>query len=243
MTQTLLTIFPDPKDLLALEPEDLGGVILEITPSIMQNGMFNLASLTAQLFQGVGMSYPRGMQRPVTNAIAEALSRLISFGLIFQDPEQPATWYRPARRAQMLKTRTDVEQFRRSRILPIELLQPTFAEKVWPLFLRGDHDVAVFQAFKEVEVATRNTANAKGAGYPDDLLGVSLMRKAFHPDNGPLTNTSAVAAEREAAMHLFSGAIGHAKNPVSHRAINLPPHEAARLVVFASHLLSILEQR
>ncbi len=243
MTQTLLTLFPDPKDLLALEPEDLGGVILEIAPGVTQNGMFNLNSLTAQLFQVVGTPYPHGMQRPVINAIAEALSRLVSFGLLFQDPDQPATWYRPTRRAQALKTRMDVEQFRKSRILPVELLQPAFAEKVWPLFLRGDHDVAVFQAFKEVEVATRNAANAKGAGYPDDLLGIALMRKAFHPDTGPLTNSSAVAAEREAEMHLFSGAIGHAKNPVSHREVNLPPQEAARLVVFASHLLSIVEQR
>ncbi len=243
MTQTLLTIFPDPKDLLALEPEDLGGVIMEIAPGVMQNGMFNLISLTAQLLQVVGTAYPHGVQRPVTNAIAEALSRLVSFGLIFQDPDQPATWYRLTRRAQALKTRTDVEQFRRGRILPVELLQPTLAEKVWPLFLRGDHDVAVFQAFKEVEVATRNAANAKGAGYPDDLLGIALMRKAFHLDSGPLTNTDAVGAEREAEMHLFSGAIGHAKNPVSHRAVNLPPHEAARLVVFASHLLNIVEQR
>ena len=31
LTQTLLEIFPDPKDLLALQPEDLGDVILEIT--------------------------------------------------------------------------------------------------------------------------------------------------------------------------------------------------------------------
>jgi hypothetical protein len=209
----------------------------------MQNGMFNLFSLTAQLFQVIGMTYPPGVQRPVTNALAEAISRLVTFGLVFQDPDQPAVWYRPTRRAQALKTRMDVEQFRRGRILPVELLQPAFAEKVWPLFLRGDHDVAVFQAFKEVEVATRNAANAKGAGYPDDLLGIALMRKAFHPDTGPLTNANAVAAEREAEMHLFSGAIGHAKNPVSHRAVNLPPQEAARLVVFATHLLSIVEQR
>ena len=73
-------------------------------------------------------------------------------------------------------------------MLPVELLQPVLAEKVWPQFLRGDHDVAIFQAFKEIEVAVRTAANGKGAGYPDDLVGTTLMRKAFHPDSGPLTD-------------------------------------------------------
>lgn len=132
MIQTLLQIFPDPKDLLALEPEDLGGIILEIAPGVIQNGMFNIASLLAQLFRVVGSSYPNGVQRPVTNALAEAISRLVNLGLLLEDPEQPATWYRLTRRAQMLKTRTDVEQFRRGRILPIDLLQPALTEKVWP---------------------------------------------------------------------------------------------------------------
>jgi hypothetical protein len=57
-----------------------------------------------------------------------------------------------------LKTRIDVEAFRKGRILPSELLPTPFAEKVVPLFRRGDHDVAVFQAFKEVEVAVRTAS-------------------------------------------------------------------------------------
>ena len=111
------------------------------------------------------------------------------------------------------------------------------------MFRRGDHDVAVFQAFKEVEVAVRKTANAKGARYPDSEVGISLMRKAFHPDTGPLTDTNLVPAEREAEMHLFSGAIGHAKNPASHRDVQIGAMEASRLIVFASQLFNIVERR
>jgi uncharacterized protein (TIGR02391 family) len=243
MTQTLLTIFPDPQDLLALEPEDLGGVILEIAPGVMQNGMFNVMSLLAQVSNVVGPSYPPGMRRPVTNALAEALSRLVSFGLLIEDPEQPATWYRPTRRAQALKSRTDVEQFRKGRILPVELLQPALAEKVWPLFLRGDHDIAVVQAFKVVEVSVRKAANAKGGGFSDDVVGTALMQDAFHVEIGPLRNASAPPGERRAEMFLFAGAMGSARNPAAHHERNLPPQEAARLIVFASHLLSIVEQR
>jgi hypothetical protein len=46
-----------------------------------------------------------------------------------------------------LKTTADLEVFRKNRALPLYLLQQTLANKVHHLFLRGDHDVAVFQAF------------------------------------------------------------------------------------------------
>jgi hypothetical protein len=80
-------------------------------------------------------------------------------------------------------------------------------------------------------------------GFGNELVGTNLMRKAFHPETGPLTDKSAVPSEREAEMHLFSGAIGHAKNPGSHRDVTMAPDEAARLIIFASYLLSIVEQR
>lgn len=229
---------------MALAPEELGGVLLELVPAVAQrDGMFTLTSFVSPLFPSAGNGYSLNVRRPVVLAIAEAVSWLVSQGLIIDDPEQPASWLIATRRGKSLRTRADVEAFRKGRILPVELLQPALAEKVWPQFLRGDHDVGVFQAFKEIEVAVRNAANKKGAGYPDDLVGVTLMRRAFHSDTGPLRNADLVAAEREAEMHLFSGAIGHAKNPTSHRDVRLSPDEAARLVVFASHLLSIVEQR
>jgi len=69
------------------------------------------------------------------------------------------------------------------------------------------------------------------------------MQKAFHIKIGLLINKEFTKPERESEMFLFSGAIGHAKNPVSHRDVNLTREEAARLIVFASHLLNIVEQR
>jgi len=139
--------------------------------------------------------------------------------------------------------KSDLEAYRQGNLLPIALLHPRLSEKVRPMFMRGDYDVAIFQAFKEVEVAVRNTANKKGASYPDDLVGVTLMRKAFHPDSGTLSDKCLVPAEREADMHLFSGAIGHAKNPTSHRDVTVSPREAAQLILFASYLLGVVEQR
>ena len=241
---SLLSLFPTPDDVLALTPEDLGGVIIELMPPLLQNGLFNPAALIGQAYHLSGPSYPPGSKRDIELAVAEAISWLITQGLLVADPGQPAPgFYVPTRRARSLKTRVDVEAFSKGRILPDDLLPTLFAEKVVPLFRRGDHDIAVFQAFKEVEIAIRKAANAKGAGYADSEVGTSLVRKAFHPDAGPLRDPNLIPAEREAEMHLFSGAIGHAKNPGSHRAIAVTAQEAARLIIFASYLFDLAERR
>jgi uncharacterized protein (TIGR02391 family) len=231
---TLLEIFPDPKDLLALKPEELAGILIEIGPD-----GFWFDNLKAQVSpRPNGGGYPTGwMLEEVVLALAEALSWLEIQGIIVRDPKNPA-FYLVARQGRALKTRTDLEEFRKGRTLPLNLLQQSLVEKVHHLFLRGDHDTAVFQAFKEVEVAVRKAGN-----HPNDLVGVKLMRAAFHPDTGSLSDMTLVDGERQSEMNLFAGAIGHAKNPPSHRDVNLTRQEAARLIVLASHLLAIVEQR
>jgi hypothetical protein len=80
---------------------------------------------------------------------------------------------------------------------------PTRTEKVVPLFPCGDHDVAVFQAFKKIEVAVRNAADVEGAGYADS--GTTLMRKGLHPETGPLADRTLVRAERGRDAPVRSG--------------------------------------
>jgi uncharacterized protein (TIGR02391 family) len=242
MSKSLLTVFPRPEDLAAIAAEDLAIIMFEfLRPDRL--GRFSIGALVEQFFPLTGGGYPPGSKRETLMAIAEAVSWLESQGLVVEDPEQPTHFFAMTKRAKTLRHRADVEVYRKGRMLPVELLEPALADKVQPLFLRGDHDVAVFQAFKEVEVAVRKAAGALRAGFGDDLIGVNVMRKAFHPDTGPLTDKASVYGEREAEMHLFSGAIGHAKNPGSHRDVTMAPDEAARLIIFASYLLSIVERR
>ncbi|HET9598099.1 MAG TPA: TIGR02391 family protein, partial [Anaeromyxobacteraceae bacterium] len=55
----------------------------------------------------------------------------------------------------------------------------------------------------------------KAAGLAATDIGTDLMRKAFNPKSGPLADQAQPEGEREALAHLFAGAIGSYKNPLS----------------------------
>jgi uncharacterized protein (TIGR02391 family) len=89
-----------------------------------------------------------------------------------------------------MNTETDFGSFKVASLLPKEILHPRIADPVWRAFMRGEFDVAAFQAMKAVEVSVRSAA-----GLGDNLIGVKLMREAFAPETGPLTDTSAEAVK------------------------------------------------
>lgn len=232
----LQSVFSSPDQILDLAPEDLAGVLIELVPAVAQRGKFHFSS-----FFGHGLNLDATWQhnkRSLELAVSEAINWLISQGLAMRDPGQSGDWLVLTRRGEKLKSTVDFEAFRKAGILPTHLLPTRLNEKVRPLFMRGDYDVAVFQAFKEVEVSVRIAT-----GFSSELVGRKLMAKAFAKDDGPLADRSLPIAERESEQLLFSGAIGHAKNPTGHRDVNLDRSDAARLIIFASYLLSIVAMR
>ncbi len=94
-------------------------------------------------------------------ALAEALTWLVREGLIAHDPEQPDDWHFITRRGRSLSKAADVRAYRDSAILPAKLLHPVIASRVQAAFIRGEYDVAAFQAFREVEVAIRRAGDTR----------------------------------------------------------------------------------
>ena len=251
MYRSLLSLVPGAADLLSLEVEDLAGVLLihlnsyegAYANSVYQNGQICQSNfLNAQTPTGHGQKPEYGDQQPQVNrALMEAWSWLENEGFLIRDPMQPAPWFFVSRRGQRLKSRDDFEAYRKANLLPTGQLHPLLASKVYPSFLRGDYDTAIFQAFKEVEIAVRKAGN-----FPQDLIGDKLMRAAFASAKnnltvGPLTDTQLPIAEQEATAHLFAGAFEVYRNPTGHRYVPTEAVEAAEVIMFASQLLRIVD--
>lgn len=232
---------PDINVLIGLEPEELGAKLLFIAQQQVGGGMVMLATLTDKLFHVPGgqAPYPQNKAGIAHQALREAWAWLEAQGLLIpsEGTNGQNGWRELSLRGLRFKSEAEFANYAAARQLPREALHPAVADQVWRSFMRGEFDTAVFQAFKEVEVAVR----AAGRFGANDI-GVPLMRKAFHPDNGPLTDKASEPAERHALSDLFAGAIGAFKNPHSHRNVSLTnPAEAAETVMFASYLLRVID--
>ena len=236
MASSVYSLVDDATALLELEPEELAGVVMEYLNGLPadEQGQLNRHNFS---IQHTVREYGQEQQDALSRALMEAWVWLEREGLLVPRPGTNGEWVFISRRGQKLRTRQEVDAYRRGNRLPREQLHPRIAQKVWASFLRGDYDTAVFQAFKEVEVRVREAGR-----YGDTEFGTNLMRKAFRAD-GPLADAEAPGAEQQAVSDLFAGAIGCYKNPNSHRNVTIEADEAAEMIVMASHLLGIVDKR
>ncbi len=221
--------------LLELEPEELGGCILAHANAasfvecekILHKGFRHLLDLG---------DVPIDIREDVIVALSEAWLWLEREGLVAAKVH--ASGFTITRRGKRLRSQVDAAAYVASRVLPRSLLHPRLVQRVWSSVVRGDYETAIFQAFREVEIAVR-----EAAAFQSTEVGVALMRKAFDKNSGPLTLQTEPEAEREALAHLFAGAIGRYKNPSGHRAVEYALSDAAEALTLASMLLRIIDQR
>jgi uncharacterized protein (TIGR02391 family) len=226
----------DAQTVLALEPEELGRVLLEKFIQLSVTDYVRRDNLANDVLQDTG--YLQHERQQVAEAVMEAWCWLEHAGFIRPQPETSAQSWHVSRRGRRVKSKSDFEAYRKASLLPMQLLHPTIAEKIRAPFGRGEYDTCVFIAFREIEVTVRRA----GRFSPTDI-GTSLMRKAFHIESGPLTDPTAVDAEKQALSDLFAGAIGYYKNPKSHRNVVIEADEAVELICLASRLMKITEER
>jgi uncharacterized protein (TIGR02391 family) len=224
---------PPAEVLLKLEPEELAIPLLKCLIELERGGEIN----TLLLHNFVNTLAHQGSSVEELKAVTEAWIWLEQQLMIAPAPGQSGIVYVTSRGKQLAEKPEMVKYIRSNLIIP-DLLDPQLKQKVMSLFIRGDYDTAVFQAFKEVEIRVRTAAS-----LPLELVGVPLMRTAFDPDSGVLTDMNRPKAEREATAHLFAGAIGLFKNPSSHREIDWNnPGECVELIYLANYLLRIIQK-
>jgi uncharacterized protein (TIGR02391 family) len=146
------------------------------------------------------------------------------------------------RRGQRIKSRDDFAAYQRANILPKRQLHPLIANRVYPAFLRGEYDTAIFQAFREVEVGVRTAGSFSVSDHGTDLIRTAFRVSKTGGTAGPLTDTTLPAGEQEAMGHLFAGAFGVYRNSTGHRHVPTNPEEAAEVIMFASQFLRIVDR-
>lgn len=237
----LTTLIPDIEVLLGLSTEELASTVLRLAAQRRQNGLIHASHMTSDLQESYGnpCPYPANRRQEALFALGEAWNWLCVQGLLVAEMDSNGSngWLRLSRRAQQLLDETAFKKYAGSLEFPKALLHPSIREDVWLDIVRGDPGTAVFKAFRAVEVAVRTACK-----FPDNEIGVVMMRKAFDPKNGPLSDMSQPEGERESRAHLFAGAIGSFKNPISHREVTIEDIRVAQeQVMLASHLLRIVD--
>jgi uncharacterized protein (TIGR02391 family) len=233
--KALRELLPPPAELLELDAEDVASLLL-IYLNQGAGGQISRYNLFLQSSE-IG-SYAGDRYDEIARAMTEAWTVLEREGLIAPEPNSPAgDWSYVTKRGKQVQSRTDFQAFQAGTLLPNPFRDPVLGLHVRPIFLRGDYDTAVFRAFKEIETRTRAATR-----LPAGLVGVQLMRAAFHPETGELTDQSQVQAEKQAASDLFAGAMGMFKNPSSHRNVSYTAEEATTLIRLADYLVSLIEK-
>lgn len=230
-------IFPPIENLLEMEPEELGIFVLRhlSVGGKSQLNRYNYAlGSSPEFIEWAGQGQGR---EKVKEKLMVAWMWLEKELFIAPKPGEQGEWVFITEKGIKVLEGQDFDTYKKSNLLPSDGLDPILVRKVKPSFIRGDYEMAVLQAFKEIEVRVR--AKAK-LGNED--IGVKLMRRAFKSPDGPLTDTEATPGEQQATMDLFAGAIGSFKNPSSHRNVNFTdPKEAADLIHMANQLLRMVD--
>jgi len=151
------------------------------------------------------------------------------------DEEDEETWF-PTKKGFRCPEREFRRVIRKYTLMPETYVHTEIVKRSFPLLKAGQFESSVIQGFKVIETTVRACITA-----PSEEVGVKLLRRAFHPDTGPLTNLALPKSEREAFSNYISGAFAYYRNSCSHRDVEMDSISAFERLVVASDLLKAVE--
>ena len=234
---------PDPDDVLALLPRELAGKLVPILRKCDEpiNVPHAIALIPAAMPPPINVDgYPEDRCHEIRDALLNAFEWLADHGLIERTEQYPKLGWiiKLSSKAKKIKSEADFQTLMMWRSVNEDMLHPKIATKAVGLLARGEHADAIGFAMRSVEIAVRDAC-----GLDDEAFGVRLMRHAFGKE-GPLRNRKANKSEENGLRSLFIGTIGAYKNPHSHKDVPVEDvAEALTIVMFASHLLRIVDSR
>ncbi len=231
-------LLPDAEILLGLPPEELGWYLLQVARTERAQGVGHFHPGNS-LLALPNWPYPQHLHQQIELALNEGWNWLQRTGLLVPQPGPNGVngFVLLSRRSAEIGDETGFRAFRSAAEFPKSLLHPSIADPVWLSLMRRDYGVATFHALRAVEIAVR-----EAAGYTANEYGVVMMRSAFNPNNGPLTDMTLHMQEREGMAALFAGCFGAYKNSQSHRDVEITdPGPAQEIAMLASHLVRIVD--
>jgi len=241
-------IVTDPEILLSLEIPEAAFVLLKhlasnndgcsrARPAFLGN-LFSEVTNPANGYISADLNAAR-LKEAITEHLLAAWQWLLKEGLLLPAPSNVAGWVFVGIKGHAAISEEVFERYRRAALLPQSILHSSISATALSAFLRGEYDIAVFASYRAVEDTVRRVC-----GFPNQLVGSPLMRKAFDPTSGPLRDAAAVASEQQAISDVYAGAMGLFKNPSSHRLNAFDsPEQTVSLVLFANYLINLVHER
>ena len=229
-------------EIARMMPEELAPIILRDLAKLgpADQGLLHLGNYCGRFDTDIhGPHRLPQAKRATRESLVEAWAYLQQLGFIAPNTEQMGYgWIFVTRRGrEAAESAVAFEQSEVRARFPATMFHRLLRGAAYDAFVRANFQQAIADAFRILEVRVRGASGLEGIGAP-------LMRAAFNEDRGPLRSESGDKGEREALAHLFAGAFGWVRNPVSHR--DAPADDVAHAIeqlMLASLLLRIVDER